>query len=65
MIWFKSCPRCETGAVVLDKDFYGKHIMCLQCGYMKDLDNGYEFKGLQRKSKVSTAISPERERVAV
>ena len=65
MIWFKSCPRCETGAVVLDKDFYGKHIMCLQCGYMKDLDDGYEFKGFQRSSEVNMAMSPERETVAV
>ncbi|MCH8206914.1 MAG: hypothetical protein IH956_07910 [Chloroflexi bacterium] len=65
MIWFKSCPRCETGAVVLDKDFYGKHIQCLQCGYMKDLDDGYEFKGSQQRPEVKVAMSLEKETVAV
>lgn len=65
MIWFKSCPRCETGAVVLDKDLYGKHIMCLQCGYMKDLDDGYQSNGLQRKPEVKVAMSREKATVAV
>jgi DNA-directed RNA polymerase subunit M/transcription elongation factor TFIIS len=38
-IWFKACPRCKQGLVVFEKDIYGQHIQCLQCGYMKDVDD--------------------------
>ena len=37
MIWFKACPRCRVGDLVLDQDLYGWNILCLQCGYMKDV----------------------------
>lgn len=37
MIWLKSCPRCEMGDVIVDRDIYGWNVLCLQCGYMKDL----------------------------
>ena len=47
MIRLKSCPRCETGAIVVNKDYFGDNIMCLQCGYMKDLDNDYRLKDFQ------------------
>ena len=40
MLWFKSCPKCERGDVVLQKDFYGPHFLCLQCGYVRDVDDG-------------------------
>lgn len=40
-MWFKSCPKCRTGDVVLEKDKYGWHIQCIQCGFLKDLDNPY------------------------
>ena len=65
MIYFKSCPRCETGAGVLNDDFYGKHITCLQCGYMKDFDGGYQSNRFQRKPEVKVAMSREKETVAV
>ena len=38
MTWFKSCPRCKTGDVISEKDYYGPYFMCLQCGYRKDID---------------------------
>ena len=65
MIWFKSCPRCETGAVVLDKDYFGEHILCLQCGYMKDLDGAYRLEDFQGDSKLKVVVKREREPVAV
>lgn len=37
MILFKTCPRCDTGDIEVDKDFYGWRALCLQCGYIKDL----------------------------
>ena len=39
MIWFKSCRRCRTGDVTIDMDMYGWYVLCLHCGYMKDLDH--------------------------
>ena len=41
-IWFKACPRCKQGLVVFEKDIYGEHIQCLQCGYMKDVTDESE-----------------------
>jgi hypothetical protein len=38
MIWYKSCFRCERGDVVEGKDMWSPYIICLQCGYLKDLD---------------------------
>ena len=38
MIMFKACPRCKTGDVVKDGDVYGYYVVCLQCGFLKDLD---------------------------
>lgn len=37
MLWFKACPRCKNGDLELGKDMYGWNILCLQCGYMRDL----------------------------
>ena len=38
MIWFKSCPRCATGDLTLDSDMHGSYVMCLACGFSRDLD---------------------------
>lgn len=31
MLWLKSCPRCR-GDMVLESDFYGQYLSCIQCG---------------------------------
>jgi transcription elongation factor Elf1 len=31
VMWLKSCPRCR-GDLVLDSDFYGGYVSCIQCG---------------------------------
>ena len=37
MMWrLKSCPRCG-GDTYINKDDYGWHEQCLQCGYDADL----------------------------
>ena len=41
-MWYKSCPRCITGDVVLGRDEYGWHLQCVQCAYIKDLNNRHE-----------------------
>ena len=33
----KSCPRCKTGDVGVDKDHHGWYEYCIQCGYQSDL----------------------------
>jgi hypothetical protein len=33
----KSCPKCKTGAVGVDRDQYGWYEYCIQCGYIRDL----------------------------
>lgn len=35
MLYFKSCPRCRTGTVQLESDFYGSYLSCLNCGFEK------------------------------
>ncbi len=37
MIKLKSCPKCKTGDVTIDKDHHGWYEYCIQCGYMSDL----------------------------
>jgi uncharacterized protein (DUF983 family) len=32
-----SCPKCKTGKITLDRDFYGWYEYCVQCGYVRDL----------------------------
>ena len=36
MFWFKLCPRC-FGDLSEDRDYYGKFITCMQCGYHQDV----------------------------
>jgi dissimilatory sulfite reductase (desulfoviridin) alpha/beta subunit len=33
----KSCPKCKTGAIGVDRDQYGWYEYCIQCGYVRDL----------------------------
>ena len=41
MLSLKSCPRCRIGDVDRIKDTYGWYLLCLQCGYLKDVDDPY------------------------
>lgn len=35
MLYFNSCPRCKTGTIQLESDFYGSYLSCLNCGFEK------------------------------
>lgn len=35
MMWLKSCPRCR-GDLMLDSDYYGHYVSCIQCGASLD-----------------------------
>ena len=37
MILLKSCPKC-LGATVTDRDRYGRFVSCLNCGWLRDLN---------------------------
>jgi hypothetical protein len=37
MLRLKSCPRCKTGDVGVDRDHHGWYEYCIQCGYLHDL----------------------------
>ena len=37
MFRMRSCPKCKTGAVGVDRDHYGWYEYCIQCGYIRDL----------------------------
>jgi len=55
----KSCPRCKTGNVSVDRDQYGWYEYCIQCGYVRDLismvEPGEEAQGKrQGKNKASS-----------
>ena len=38
MLTLRACPRCG-GDLHANRDMYGSYTQCLQCGYMKDLDD--------------------------
>jgi len=37
VIKFKVCPRCR-GDLYLAEDVFGRYLSCLQCGYLKDVE---------------------------
>jgi len=57
----KSCPRCKTGDVGVDRDHHGWYEFCIQCGYLRDLVGVVEVEtkpsgqasGRRRGSRVS------------
>ena len=56
MVWFKSCPRCTTGDLTLENDLYGWHVLCLACGFDKDID-GVQDASLARLTRSQEAAA--------
>jgi ribosomal protein S27AE len=40
----KSCPKCKSGDIVIDRDHHGWYEYCIQCGYMRDLMDVVELR---------------------
>lgn len=57
MIKFKECPRCQ-GDLYLAEDAFGRYVSCMQCGYLRDLEQS------ARESNPVAAIPHEAEREA-
>jgi len=37
VIRLKSCPKCKTGDITIDRDHHGWYEYCIQCGYHSNL----------------------------
>ena len=57
MITFKECPRCQ-GDLYLSEDPFGGYLSCMQCGYLRDLEQ------LAREPEPVAATPQEAERDA-
>ena len=59
----KSCPRCKTGDVGVDRDHHGWYEYCIQCGYLRDLVGVVEVEpkptGQARERRQGSGISDE------
>lgn len=57
MIYFKSCPRCNTGDIHADDDEYRMFLLqCLQCGFNK-YPSKEMFEKIVAKSKAPVKTS--------
>ena len=61
MFRMRSCPKCKTGAVGVDRDHYGWYEYCIQCGYTRDLiglvESGKEQAGSVKERRRGSSIS--------
>ena len=58
-MWLKSCPRCKRGDLVLNGDIYGPRVLCLQCGYTKDLKAGLAKGAILQQARKTGALARE------
>ena len=56
MIKFKVCPRCR-GDLYLSEDIFGKYFSCLQCGYLRDVENSR----LRSKREADSRVKAEQD----
>ncbi|MDA0232705.1 MAG: hypothetical protein O3C69_04385 [Chloroflexi bacterium] len=59
MLYFKSCPRCKSGTVQLESDFYGSYLSCLNCGFERSARSVRKIEYDEMKGdgkKIATAI---------
>jgi DNA-directed RNA polymerase subunit M/transcription elongation factor TFIIS len=65
MLYFKSCPRCQSGTIEHNSDSWGQYLQCLMCGYQRDFDAGIsparELAEARRQvaAKVAAAVQEE------
>ena len=38
MLILNQCPRCD-GSLQIDSDYDGSYELCIQCGFMRDMDS--------------------------
>ena len=50
MFWLRACPRCN-GDVFLEEDTDGYYVVCLQCGYLFEVQRQASVKEIARALK--------------
>lgn len=40
MLYFKACPKCQTGTIEHNRDPWSEYLQCLNCGLMRDVPEG-------------------------
>ncbi len=40
MLYFKACPKCQTGTIEHNQDPWSEYLQCLNCGLMRDIPEG-------------------------
>jgi hypothetical protein len=56
----KSCPKCKSGDIAIDRDHHGWYEYCIQCGYVSDLVSVTESEKKQPCSSRKRPTSPEK-----
>ena len=59
MVWFKSCPRCEKGDLMLEDAGDSWCVRCIQCGYSKDVKHPAQAAMAVQVEARSTALAVE------
>jgi hypothetical protein len=57
MLYFRSCPHCKTGTVLLDWDLTGSFFECLNCGWMLDLSRSQAAQATDADGAEQEAVS--------
>ena len=57
MLYFNACPRCKSGTVQLESDFYGSYLSCLNCGFEKSAASvrKLDYDDIKREAEESAA----------
>jgi len=55
LIRLKSCPRCK-GDLLVDWDYHGRYLECLQCGYLSDLQGQRDAKEAEKGKEPALAV---------
>jgi Zn ribbon nucleic-acid-binding protein len=60
VIKLKSCPKCKTGDITIDRDEHGWYEYCIQCGYMSDLIGVVESEHKQASGSKKRPTLPDK-----
>jgi hypothetical protein len=65
MLKLKGCPKCKTGDIAPDRDYYGQYEYCIQCGYIRDLVNvsnldQHKLRGVKKRKRKTRALNKRR-----
>jgi Zn ribbon nucleic-acid-binding protein len=60
VIRFKSCPKCKTGDLTIDRDQYGWYEYCIQCGYQSELISVAESEHKQASGSKKRPTLPDK-----